>query len=955
MRSAMRLRIDVCGTRRHLTRRRRRRRLLAHRSALRLLLLSATCSSTSSTVMRPPAPLPRTSAACSSVLRKQPPHRRAVATARNRRRMRRTEPQSSRHRRLLGRAQSSWCGAAAVFAVALRFRARLNAAEQLARRNLVLLLLAGSPQHAAGRRRDLDRDLVGLELDQRLVLDDDVADGLQPALDLRARAFGLLARRADFDGGSCHAVQTLAMVRIACTMRATLGTTASSSSGLCGLGTSGIVTRSIGASRSKNASRASGRRNLGAETGGQVVLVHDQAAPRLAHRRQHRRAVPRHERAQVEHLGIDRASPRRPARSARPSRPRSRSSPRVPARSDPRLAERHDVVVARDKDGAPTHRRASRGARRRSSGRCRASPSAADRPRPRRSTASRRRQPIACTNCTSLRLAVPRIAALEEAARHAHDHRRREAIARCASASCRNRSTARSPDRRTCGTGSRAPASSPASAMPTARPMMPSSDRLVSNTRAAPNFSCSPSVAACTPPLRPTSSPNTTTRGFIASSCSSVRRIAVTMLMRGALGVRDVGVPSARLDAFADRPPCCCSVEACRRRVSSLNTWRVTCARIGRRHAARRAAARVCDILRRARVRALATRLRVHQRRHQLLTQLAAADRARARRRFRRRTCRPACPGRSARTGAARAGAAARAARRARTASTACAISRRRGARIGAVAFEDLQVAERLRDSRRCCRRASGTSDVHRDAVAVVLDEEQHRQPLRRRDVERRPETVGRDRRLAAVRDAMLPRDASRRAAPARGSAATAPSRPPACIACRRRRRPAARTGRSRRGRLKTTPMSRPSLTLPERIIVEASASSMRQPERQHQRSRPVVDADAVACAGQMLREQRLGDVVAARGELVEHLARRQEARLLELVERAREQHRVHDALPVDWAAATGRSSCDGDGGHGGARGLAASWPRHLAVQEGKTQPNRASEQVDIGDNLQIY
>ncbi len=71
---------------------------------------------------------------------------------------------------------------------------------------------------------------------------------------------------------------------------------------------------------------------------------------------------------------------------------------------------------------------------------------------------------------------------------------------------------------------------SPAAAMPTARPMMPSSDRLVSNTRATPNFSCSPRVAACTPPLRPTSSPNTTTRGFTSSSCSSVRRTAVTQV-----------------------------------------------------------------------------------------------------------------------------------------------------------------------------------------------------------------------------------------------------------------------------------------------------------------------------------------------------------------------------------------------------------------------------------------
>ena len=36
--------------------------------------------------------------------------------------------------------------------------------------------------------------------------------------------------------------------------------------------------------------------------------------------------------------------------------------------------------------------------------------------------------------------------------------------------------------------------------------------------------------------------------------------------------------------------------------------------------------------------------------------------------------------------------------------------------------------------------------------------------------------------------------------------------------------------GPSRRGKLNTTPMSRPSLTLPERIIVEASASSTVSP-----------------------------------------------------------------------------------------------------------------------------
>ncbi len=44
-------------------------------------------------------------------------------------------------------------------------------------------------------------------------------------------------------------------------------------------------------------------------------------------------------------------------------------------------------------------------------------------------------------------------------------------------------------------------------------------------------------VAVCTPPFAPTSSPNTRAFGFTFSSCSSVRRIAVTILMRAGSGV----------------------------------------------------------------------------------------------------------------------------------------------------------------------------------------------------------------------------------------------------------------------------------------------------------------------------------------------------------------------------------------------------------------------------------
>src|SRR5205085_785443 len=97
--------------------------------------------------------------------------------------------------------------------------------------------------------------------------------------------------------------------------------------------------------------------------------------------------------------------------------------------------------------------------------------------------------------------------------------------------------------------------SNPASAMPTARPTMPSSERLVSNTRGAPYLSCSPRVAPCTPPLGPTSSPKTSMRGFSASSTSRVRRIAVSMLMRGPDG-RAVRLAGAVTWPSGASPPC---------------------------------------------------------------------------------------------------------------------------------------------------------------------------------------------------------------------------------------------------------------------------------------------------------------------------------------------------------------------------------------------------------------
>ncbi len=79
--------------------------------------------------------------------------------------------------------------------------------------------------------------------------------------------------------------------------------------------------------------------------------------------------------------------------------------------------------------------------------------------------------------------------------------------------------------------------------------------------------------------------------------------------------------------------------------------------------------------------------------------------------------------------------------------------------RIRAVAVEHAQAAKGAQVVRNVAARGLQLRR-DRDAVAVVLDEEEQRQPLRRRDVERRPEAVGGRGRIAAVRH----RDAARTA-----------------------------------------------------------------------------------------------------------------------------------------------------------------------------------------------
>src|SRR5262245_30911461 len=70
--------------------------------------------------------------------------------------------------------------------------------------------------------------------------------------------------------------------------------------------------------------------------------------------------------------------------------------------------------------------------------------------------------------------------------------------------------------------------------MPTHKPLMRSSANGVSITRSGPKRCCSPTVARNTPPLRPTSSPNTMT---LASSCMALASARLTASTRVTSGM----------------------------------------------------------------------------------------------------------------------------------------------------------------------------------------------------------------------------------------------------------------------------------------------------------------------------------------------------------------------------------------------------------------------------------
>ena len=69
--------------------------------------------------------------------------------------------------------------------------------------------------------------------------------------------------------------------------------------------------------------------------------------------------------------------------------------------------------------------------------------------------------------------------------------------------------------------------------MPTHKPLISNSDRGVSITRWGPKRCCRPAVARKTPPLMPTSSPNTTTLGSSSIARARAKVTASTRVTSG--------------------------------------------------------------------------------------------------------------------------------------------------------------------------------------------------------------------------------------------------------------------------------------------------------------------------------------------------------------------------------------------------------------------------------------
>ena len=75
-----------------------------------------------------------------------------------------------------------------------------------------------------------------------------------------------------------------------------------------------------------------------------------------------------------------------------------------------------------------------------------------------------------------------------------------------------------------------------------------------------------------------------------------------------------------------------------------------------------------------------------------------------------------------------------------------------------------------------------------------------------------------------------------------------------------------------------------------------------RQSQAQQQRPRSVVAAHAVLQSVELRAQQHLGEIVAARGELIQNLALAQQGRFFEIVERARNGNLLQHRPPIDGA-----------------------------------------------------
>ncbi len=166
------------------------------------------------------------------------------------------------------------------------------------------------------------------------------------------------------------------------------------------------------------------RGNLRAETAGAQILMDDQAAPRAADAFQHHLAVPRHQRAQVDDIGADALRRRLAARNHRAP---GDDGDLVALAGLPGLAERQDEFVARPRPPRPAvveHR-----AMLEEDHRIVAAQRRAQQPDRILGIGRHRHLPAGIVDeLHFVGLAVPGIAAFEEAARDAQHHRRREAV-----------------------------------------------------------------------------------------------------------------------------------------------------------------------------------------------------------------------------------------------------------------------------------------------------------------------------------------------------------------------------------------------------------------------------------------------------------------------------------------------------------------------------------------------